>query len=515
LVLISFVKPLLAFIGQMESFAAAEERSTPVPPLISARMTFSDQTKTHRRLAVLFSVPLAFSLLFFLVNVEEVHTDTQLLKIQGLTLSVDRLRALATDAESGERGFLLTNEDQYLFPLEQATNSLQQQIQRCLDLAPDSEVRDQLKAVGGLVRQRVAEANKIVSTAQHNGLQAALQTMRSGKSELTMNLIRQSVNHVGDLLNDEKNSYVATEKRNQRMAFGFFMGGSIITLVVTVWLYNAVLVYLRQRDLAQMEVQRANAELERRIEERTEELQRMNDELQQFAYVASHDLQEPLRTITSFSQLLETRYKARLDQDADEFIGFIVTASRRMTDLINGLLALVRLRKTGQPIAPVSLQKLLDDAEVSLQAAIREAGACIEHGPLPALVVDHVQFSQVFQNLISNSIKYRRPDPPRVRVDAKRDSSNWIISLTDNGRGFNQAYAERIFGLFQRLHAREVEGTGMGLSIVRKIVERHGGRIWAESQEGVGSTFYISLPVSLERLRIEQPQHAESTAARA
>ncbi len=479
-------------------------------------MTFSDQTKTRRRLAVLFSVPLAFSLLFFLVNIEEVHTDTQLLKIQGLTLSIDQLRALATDAESGERGYLLTNEDQYLYPLQKATSSLEQQIRRCLDLAPDdAKLRGQLKAVGDLVRQRVIQANRIVSTAQHNGLQAALQTMRSGKSEVTMDRIRQSVNDVGDLLNDEKNAYVETEKRNQRLAFGFFMAGSIITLVVTVWLYNAVLVYLRQRDLAQMEVQRANAELEMRIEERTEELQRMNDELQQFAYVASHDLQEPLRTITSFSQLLETRYKGRLDQDADEFIGFIVTASRRMTDLINGLLALVRLRKTGQPIAPVSLQKLLDDAEVSLQAAIREAGASIEHGPLPALVVDHVQFSQVFQNLISNSIKYRRPEPPRIRVEAKRDSSDWIISLSDNGRGFNQAYAERIFGLFQRLHAREVEGTGMGLSIVRKIVERHGGRIWAESQEGVGSTFYISLPVSLERLRIEQPEHAESTAARA
>jgi len=478
-------------------------------------MTFSDQTKTRRRLAILFSVPFAFSLLFFLVNIQLVHTDTQLLKIQGLTLSVDRLRALATDAESGERGFLLTNEEQYLFPLDHATSSLDQQIQRCLDLAPDSTLRGQLQVVGGLVRKRVAEANRIVFTAQHNGLQAALQAMRSGKSELTMNQIRQTVNQVGDLLNDEKDADVETEKRNERVAFGFFMAGSIITLLVTVWLYNAVLVYLRQRDLAQMEVQRANAELERRIAERTEELQRMNDELQQFAYVASHDLQEPLRTITSFSQLLETRYKGHLDQDADEFIGFIVTASRRMTDLINGLLALVRLRRTGQPVAPVSLQKLLDDAEASLQAAIREAGARIEYGPLPALVVDRVQFSQVFQNLISNSIKYRRPEPPRVRVDAKRDSSNWIISFTDNGQGFNQAHAERIFGLFQRLHTREVEGTGMGLSIVRKIIERHGGRIWAESQEGVGSTFYISLPVSLERLRIEEPEHAQSTAVRA
>ncbi|MBV8811029.1 MAG: CHASE3 domain-containing protein [Acidobacteriaceae bacterium] len=479
-------------------------------------MTLSDQTKTRRRLALLFSVPLAFSLLFFLVSIAEEHTDTQLLKIQGLTLSVDQLRALATDAESGERGFLLTDEKQYLLPLDQAINDLKPQIQRCRDLEPDnSALRTQLENVASLVTQRVNEANHVVATAQQTGKRAALLAMRSGKSEVTMNQIRQSVNRVADLLNDVKNEYVEKEKRNERLAFGFFMGGSITTLLVTVWLYNAVLTYLRERDMAQLEVQRANEELERRIDERTQELQHMNEELQQFAYVASHDLQEPLRTITSFSQLLESRYKNRLDEDADEFIGFIVTASRRMTDLINGLLAVVRLRKTGQPVAPVPLQTLLNEAEASLQAAIRDADASVEHGPLPALVVDRVQFSQVFQNLISNSIKYRSAEAPRIRVNAKRDGSNWIISLADNGRGFNQAYAERIFGLFQRLHAREVEGTGMGLSIVRKIVERHGGRIWAESQEGVGSTFYISLPVSLERLRIDQSEPVQSTAARA
>ncbi len=478
-------------------------------------MILSDQTKTRRRLALLFSVPLAFSLLFFLVNIAEEHTDTQLLKIQALTLSVDQLRALATDAESGERGFLLTDEKQYLLPLDQAINDLKPEIQHCRDLELDNSVlRAQLDRVEELVTERVNEANHVVAAAQHNGKRAALLAMRSGKSEVTMNQIRQSVNRVADLLNDVKEEYVQTEKRNERLAFGFFIGGSITTLLVTVWLYNAVLTYLRERDIAQMEVQRANEELERRIDERTQELQHMNEELQQFAYVASHDLQEPLRTITSFSQLLESRYKNRLDEDADEFIGFIVTASRRMTDLINGLLALVRLRKTGQPVAPVPLHALLDEAEASLQAAIRDADARIERGSLPSLVVDRVQFSQVFQNLISNSIKYRGAEPPYIRVSARRDGSNWIISLADNGRGFNQAYAERIFGLFQRLHTREVEGTGMGLSIVRKIVEKHGGRIWAESQEGVGSTFYISLPVSLERLRIEEAEPVQSTAAR-
>ena len=173
-----------------------------------------------------------------------------------------------------------------------------------------------------------------------------------------------------------------------------------------------------------------------------------------------------------------------------------------MTDLINALMALVRLRKAGHAAVPVSFDKVLEEAEISLHAAIQESQAEIQHGPLPALVVDKVQFSQVLQNLVSNAIKYRRKEPPLIRVEAKRDGSNWIFSVSDNGRGFNQQFAERIFGLFQRLHSR------MGLSISRKILERHGGRIWAESTEGVGSTFYFSLPVSLEirrQPRSEQP----------
>jgi light-regulated signal transduction histidine kinase (bacteriophytochrome) len=172
-----------------------------------------------------------------------------------------------------------------------------------------------------------------------------------------------------------------------------------------------------------------------------------------------------------------------------------------MTDLINGLLALVRLRKSGQSATPIAFEELLEEAKASLQAAIRESRAEIQNGPLPALIVDRVQFSQLLQNLISNAIKYRRDERPLVRVEAKQDSSDWIFSISDNGQGFDQQYAERIFALFQRLHSRDVEGTGMGLSISRKIVERHGGRIWAESTPGVGSTFHFSLPVSLELTR--------------
>jgi len=271
-------------------------------------------------------------------------------------------------------------------------------------------------------------------------------------------------------------------------------------------LFNTSVSFLQARDDALTELQTLNAQLETRVDERTKDLQRANDELQQFAYVASHDLQEPLRTITSFTQLLVSRYKETLDPDADEFLDYIISSARRMTDLINGLLTLARLRKSGQPAAPVPLGELVEEAKASLHTMIQENNASVTCGPLPSLVLDRVQFAQVIQNLISNAIKYRSQDPPAVHVEANRDISNWIISFSDNGTGFEQEYAERIFGIFQRLHDRPVEGTGMGLAIARKIVERHGGRIWAESKVKMGSKFFVSLPASLDI----SPEAAES-----
>jgi signal transduction histidine kinase len=458
-------------------------------------------THTRRRLILLFSVPLLFSILFFGVNLASQGTDIHLLEIQSFQSSVTELRLLARDAESAERGFLLTGDDRYLLPLEQANAMVPTQVKFCLGYANDHPaLRSDIKAVTSLVQKRFAQANQLLETQRQRGFAAALEVTKSGEADRTMDDLRK---HVGELLKKVdtiEEGYLSHSRNLNRWTFIFFAVGTLVMIAVMVWLYNVLLSYLYARDDAREQLEKVNAGLQTHIEERTRELQEMNEELGQFAYVASHDLQEPLRTITSFSQLLAARYRGKLDDDADEFIGYIVTASRRMTDLINGLLQMVRLRKTGQPVAPASFEQMLGDAEISLQAAIRESEARIEHGPLPTLVVDQVQFSQVLQNLISNAIKYRRTEPPFIRVEARRDRGYWIFSVADNGRGFNQELAERIFGLFQRLHGKEVEGTGMGLSIARKIVERHGGRIWAESKEGAGTTFFFSLPASLEGL---------------
>jgi len=227
-----------------------------------------------------------------------------------------------------------------------------------------------------------------------------------------------------------------------------------------------------------------------------EELKRSNDDLQQFAYVSSHDLQEPLRMVSSYTQLLAKRYEGRLDSDADEFISFAVDGCNRMQGLIQDLLAYSRAGRNERKLREVPSENALQKALINLRAAIKQSGAVVTHDALPAVTTDEAQLTQVFQNLVGNAIKYRRAEDPRVHVSAARDDGNgWTFSVRDNGLGIDPQYFERIFILFQRLHGREeFEGTGIGLAVCKRIVERMGGRIWVESQPEKGSTFYFALP---------------------
>ena len=226
------------------------------------------------------------------------------------------------------------------------------------------------------------------------------------------------------------------------------------------------------------------------------ELKRSNDELQQFAYIASHDLQEPLRMVASYIQLLAKRYKGRLDSDADEFIAYAVDGSNRMRGLIQDLLAYSSAGTNGTALREISSENALKEALTNLRATIEESGAVVTHDSLPTITTDDTQLARVFQNLVGNAIKYRSAEVPRVQISAtKNGDKEWIFSVRDNGLGIDPQYFERIFILFQRLHGqKEFKGTGIGLAICRKIVERLGGRIWVESQPKKGSTFYFALP---------------------
>jgi PAS domain S-box-containing protein len=226
------------------------------------------------------------------------------------------------------------------------------------------------------------------------------------------------------------------------------------------------------------------------------ELKRSNDELQQFAYVASHDLQEPLRMVASYTELLAENYKGRLDADADEFIAYAVDGANRMRVLIEDLLAYSRAGTNGKALHKVSSDNALKEALTNLRATIQESGAVVTHDLLPVITTDGTQLTQIFQNLVGNAVKYHGVAAPLVHVSAAKNGGNeWIFSVRDNGMGIDPQYFDRIFVLFQRLHGQtEFKGTGIGLAICKKMLGRLGGRIWVESQPGKGSTFHFALP---------------------
>jgi len=252
---------------------------------------------------------------------------------------------------------------------------------------------------------------------------------------------------------------------------------------------------LEQRNLQlQQEVQEREL-AERRLAMQAQELARSNADLEQFASVASHDLQEPLRMVASYTQLLVKRYRGRIDADADEFMTFIVDGALRMQRLINDLLTFSRLGTRGKDFKPTSLKTVMQRVMVNLQPMIQESGAAVRVASLPTVASDETQMEMLLQNLVSNAIKFRGGEPPSVAVDAARQDGEWVISVADQGIGIDPKYAERIFVIFQRLHtSAEYPGTGIGLAICKKIVERHGGRIWVASEPGHGATFSFTLP---------------------
>ncbi len=227
------------------------------------------------------------------------------------------------------------------------------------------------------------------------------------------------------------------------------------------------------------------------------QLERSNERLQQFAYVASHDLQEPLRMVTSYLQLLERRYSDELDDDAEEFIEFAVDGAKRMEAMIEGLLTYSRVETQGDSFDSIDLEAVLDDVLTDLGIRIDETDAEITADPLPTVSGDASQLRQLFQNLLENALQYSGEQNPRVSLSATRDGDEWIVSVSDEGIGIDHDDTDRVFEVFQRLHSHEeYEGTGIGLSLCRRVVERHGGEIWVDSEPGEGSTFSFTLPAA-------------------
>ncbi len=267
-----------------------------------------------------------------------------------------------------------------------------------------------------------------------------------------------------------------------------------VVVLLTV-LYGVLYFIVRWAENVMKRQDHARHQAERALAESAENLRRSNADLERFAYAASHDLQEPLRMINSYAQLLARRYKGKLDSEADEFIHYVLDGATRMQRLIADLLAYSRIEANKTKFEQTECESLFSQVLHDLRLAIEECGAVVTHGCLPELKADRTQLGQLLQNLIGNAIKYRDSKPPEIHVGCKRDGKEWLFSVKDNGIGIDRKYAERIFVIFQRLHTREqYSGTGIGLAICRRIVERHGGKIWVESDPGNGATFYFTLP---------------------
>ncbi len=239
----------------------------------------------------------------------------------------------------------------------------------------------------------------------------------------------------------------------------------------------------------------ARVEAELRLRAAIDELEVSNEALERYAYVASHDLQEPIRTVVSHVQLLQRRYGDRLDEDAEEVLGYIVEGGLRMQRLVQDLLLLSRIGAKKRPFEPVDVEQVVLDVLRDHRHQIRELGAVVQHDPLPVVCGDPAELPLVFSHLLQNSLKFRSDEPPRIRITAEREDGWWRFAVADNGIGIEPEYFDRIFVLFQRLHTRErYAGTGVGLPIVKKVVERHGGRCWVASTPGAGTTFFFTLP---------------------
>jgi hypothetical protein len=234
-----------------------------------------------------------------------------------------------------------------------------------------------------------------------------------------------------------------------------------------------------------------------KLEKTMDELKRSNRELEQFAYVASHDLQEPLRMVASFTQLLEKQYKDKLDETAVEYINFAVDGAKRMQLLINDLLAYSRVTRKSTEFETVNLEKVLNEVLFNLEIVTEKNQTIIIRESLPEIQADYRQMVQLFQNLIGNALKYRRNATPEICISVQKEDDHWLFSVEDNGIGMESQYFEQVFQIFRRLHTQdEHEGTGIGLAITKRIIEHHGGRIWIESEPSKGSTFYFTIPIN-------------------
>ena len=428
---------------------------------------------------------------------------------------IERLHLSIVQAESGQRGYLLTEEEDYLMPYYDAIGQIESQIEHVKSL--HSEIEGQAERIAELLvltESKIKELKQMVKLATNDKERRALYVLNTHRGRELYKDIRVKVNDIQDrelLFKVSHFSKLAQIKNEAKITFAIT---AVTSALLIIGMFLLTRLNLRNAAKYREELERQNETLATKVSERTQELtlysdelSRSNRELEEFAFVASHDLQEPLRKIQAFSDRLETMFKDELGEKGIDYIGRMKNAAQRMSNLINDLLEFSRVTTRGRDFDDTDLKGVVNDILSDLEVAIKESNAHVEVGELPVIQADKSQMQQLFLNLLSNAVKFRKPGvEPHISVtyehkdefsEEHNEKVGWqIITIKDNGIGFSQEYADKIFVPFQRLHGRsEYKGTGIGLSVCRRIVERHGGIITAHSKDGEGATFIIKLPV--------------------
>jgi signal transduction histidine kinase len=493
-------------------------RSKRVPAEFGA-MSFSSKAnawsiekKTRTMLGLASVILLSLNALFFWSFIKQKETTERVAQSRIILQKLESVFSTVKDAETGQRGYLLTGQESYLEPYNLALKTIEPQIKELEKLTvADPSQQQRFKIVESLIAQKLAELKQTIDQKKSRGFGAAVSVVLTNRGQELMDQIRMTIQQMQGEENEQLRNWLKTREVDAQRGQLTFLAGIILTLIAFYLVYRAVHQETSERKQAEASFKQLNEQLEARVQERTAELNEANTnlvhsnrELEQFAYVASHDLQEPLRAVNSYAQLIVRKYQGNLDAKADKYLGYIMEGATRMQQLIDDLLSFSRVGTRSKVLEPIDCDRVLSQVLDNLQVAIAESNAVVTHEPLPTVLGDEIQLIQLLQNLINNAIKFRREEPPRVHVSAVNRDNEWIFSVRDNGIGMEADYFERIFIIFQRLHSRsEYPGTGIGLAVCKKIVERHAGRIWVESTLGVGTTFYFTIPVTDNRVGVQ------------